>query len=113
MEVEIPLKPISVNKAFQGRRFKTKDYKVFEKQAYYFLPTVDKVKGWVDVWYEFGLIPTSFGISDTGNMEKCLTDVLVKKGYIDDDRKIINLHLKKVRAKKFYTKIKILPTNGE
>ena len=67
------------------------------------------VKGFVGVDYEYGLTPKTYGISDVGNLEKCLSDILVKAGFIEDDRKIIELKQKKLQSSWFYVKIKIYP----
>jgi len=109
MEVKISTQALSINRAFQGRRFKTNLYKTYEQIMLTLLPKQPIVKGWVEVWYEFGLTAKSFGISDVGNLEKLLSDILVKKGYIEDDRKILDLHLKKVLYSNYYIKIKICP----
>jgi len=37
MKIEIPIKPLTVNKAWQGRRFKTPAYKQYEKNCRWFL----------------------------------------------------------------------------
>ena len=110
MDIEIPIQALTINQAFQGRRFKTRKYQIFEKEMFILLPNKEMVKGWVEVSYEYGLTPSSFSISDVGNLEKCLSDVLVKKGYIEDDRKILKLVQKKVQSPRFYVKISIKKT---
>ena len=105
--VQAPFQPLSVNKAWQGRRFKTDDYKSYEKIAHLLLPKCDMVRGFVEIWYEFGLPPRSYGISDVGNLEKCLSDIVVQKKYIEDDRKIVAMHLRKVESPEYYIKIEI------
>lgn len=111
METKIPIHALSINQAFQGRRFKTNLYKSYEREMLILLPKYKQIKGWVSVWYEFGLTNKSFGISDVGNLEKLLSDIIVKRGYIEDDRKILDLHLRKVQSSYSYVKIKICPTN--
>ena len=107
LSVLVSLQPLSVNKAWQGRRFKTNIYKSYEREAFIILPRKEMVKGDVEVFYEFGLKKSSYAISDVGNLEKCLSDILVKKGYIEDDRKIIALHLTKVVSSEYYVKVDI------
>src|SRR3990172_6415963 len=109
MEIEIPTQALTINQAFQGRRFKTKAYQVFEKEMSILLPRQKRIWGWVNVEYEFGLMPKSYSISDVGNLEKCLSDILVKHGYIEDDRKILTLTLKKVQSPRYYIIIRIYP----
>ena len=107
--VQIPIQPLSVNKAWQGRRFKTNVYKAYEREAHILLPRKEMIGGDVEVWYEFGLKRSSFAISDVGNLEKCLSDILVQKGYIEDDRKIAVIHMQKVESPEYYVTIKIAP----
>ena len=38
-EVIIDIKPLSVNKMWQGRRYKTYEYQKYEKEFLYLLPT--------------------------------------------------------------------------
>lgn len=38
-------------------------------------------------------------MSDTGNFEKLITDLLVKRGYLKDDRYIKAMYLEKVAVK--------------
>jgi Holliday junction resolvase RusA-like endonuclease len=110
MELQVPIHALSVNKAFQGRRFKTNLYRAYEQELLILLPKREMIRGWIDVWYIFGMTTKTFSISDTGNMEKLLTDIIVKRGYIEDDRKILRMHLEKVQAKTHYIKIKICPS---
>ena len=109
MEIEIPTQALTINQAFQGRRFKTKAYQVFEKEMSILLPRQKTIWGWVNVEYEYGLTPRTFGITDVGNLEKCLSDILVKRGFIEDDRKILTLIQKKLQSPRFYIRIKIYP----
>ena len=41
--MKIEIKPLSINKCFQGRRFKTNDYKNYEKELLLKLPKLPKV----------------------------------------------------------------------
>ena len=38
-------------------------------------------------------------MSDTGNFEKLITDLLVKRGYLKDDRYIKAMYLEKVKVR--------------
>lgn len=93
----IPIKPLSVNKAWQGRRFKTKDYQQFERDMLWLMPKREQVKGDVEVHYKFYL--KAYGKTDVSNLIKCLEDIIVKAGWIEDDRKVIKLTAEKVRSK--------------
>ena len=41
----------------------------------------------------------NYKMSDTGNFEKLITDLLVKRGYLKDDRFIKAMYLEKVKVK--------------
>lgn len=92
----IKIAPLSVNKAFMGRRFKTKDYKNFEEACLLLLPKIDIPKKPFEVHYVFGF---SNKLSDLGNPEKLVTDILCKK-YNFDDRDIYKMVLIKEITKK-------------
>lgn len=51
--------------------------------------------GWVEIEFIFYLAPKRFAVSDVSNLVKILEDCIVKAGYIQDDRKIIKMHLEK------------------
>lgn len=112
LSIRVPLQALSVNKAWQGRRFKTNIYKAYEREAHILFPRLPMQKGMVEVWYTFGLMKKSYAISDVGNLEKCLSDILVKKGYIEDDRKIAVIHLQKVESPCYYVEVVIQPYHG-
>ena len=40
--MKIKIKPLSVNKAWQGKRFKTREYKSYEELLLYLFPTLRK-----------------------------------------------------------------------
>lgn len=89
--VKIPLKPLSVNEAWQGRRFKTKKYRQFESNCLFLLPNIKIPHAPLKVSYVFGF---SNKFSDIGNPEKMITDILCKK-YGFDDRDIYEMDIKK------------------
>ena len=93
IQVSIQTKPLSVNRIWQGRRFKTREYLDYEKELLYGLPRQKTISGDVKVSIDFYL--KSVKRSDIDNYAKPLLDILVKKKYIEDDRKIIELNLRK------------------
>jgi len=105
MKKKILIKPLSVNKVWQGRRFKTKDYKNYETEVLELLKNVEKVSGVVEVKYKFYI--KNFSMSDVGNFEKPLSDIIVKAGMIDDDRYINRMILEKYKSDKEYIEIEI------
>lgn len=95
---KLKIKPLSVNKCWQGRRFKTPDYKSYETELVFLIKMrkLEKVCGFVTIDYHFYL--KNFKMSDAGNFEKPLTDIIVKSGLIDDDRFIKKMTLEKFQC---------------
>jgi len=89
--MKIDLKPLSVNAAWQGRRFKTNEYKQFERALLLLLPKMKIPEAPYEVFYEFGF---SSPLSDLANPEKLVTDIICKK-YSINDKDIFLMHLKK------------------
>jgi Holliday junction resolvase RusA-like endonuclease len=108
IDLEIPVKALSVNEAFQGRRFKTKKCKDFEKELWYLLPEAKtKIKGKVEIHYEFYL--KNAERTDLFNLVKVVEDILDKKGYFENDRKIWKGYLKKIKSDEEKIKVIITP----
>ena len=105
MKFEIKIKPLSDNALWQGRRYKTNTYKDYEDEILWELPKKEMIKGPVEVNYVFHI--KNFGRSDVSNFLKALNDIIGKKGYIEDDRKIIKQTIKKVRSKEHKIEIEI------
>lgn len=95
--IEIKIKPLSVNEAWQGRRFKTPFYKAYEEELLLRLPNAYKVpdEGPLEAYYEFGINT----VADWDNPIKPLQDVLQKK-YNFDDRRILKATVLKKVVKK-------------
>jgi Holliday junction resolvase RusA-like endonuclease len=83
MKTRIEIKPLSINQAFQGKRFKTDKYKTFERSMLYLLPQMEVPKGELIIWFTFGF---SNMRSDLDNPVKMTTDILCKKYGFDDSR---------------------------
>jgi Holliday junction resolvase RusA-like endonuclease len=99
---EINIKPLSVNQAWAGRRFKTPAYKKYEKDLLFLLPNkkIDLKKRLsinIEVYY-------SSHASDIDNFLKPFLDVLQKK-YGIDDKNIYSLVVAKNVVKKGMEKI--------
>ncbi len=90
----ISIKALSINQAFQGRRFKTQKYKSYEKEVLLLLPMIKVPKPPYKVYYEFGM---SSSLSDWDNPIKPFQDILQKK-YGIDDRDIYEANVKKVKT---------------
>ena len=94
---------MSVNQIFQGRRFKTKEYKKWRKDGLLILPKKKMIEGDVMVELRFGVkYPKKL---DVDNLCKGTLDLIVEKGYIEDDRKINLLVASKFKTEKEMIKI--------
>jgi len=89
---KINIKPLSVNAAFQGRRFKTSKYKRYEKNVLLLLPRLKIPKGKLEVTLTFGF---SSKLCDLDNPVKLIIDCFQKK-YKFNDRDIYKLTVFKV-----------------
>lgn len=93
----IHIKPLSVNEAWQGKRYKTPLYKAYEKELLLKLPSLIEVtKGDLRIELQFGL---SNILSDFDNPVKPFIDVLQKK-YKFNDRFIKEATIKKFKTPK-------------
>jgi Holliday junction resolvase RusA-like endonuclease len=89
--MRINIKPLSINIAFQGRRFKTPKYKAFENHCLLLLKPMIIGKEKLSLSIIFGL---SNKMSDVDNGAKPFIDILQKK-YGFNDNQIYELHLYK------------------
>lgn len=106
MNCIINIKPLSVNEAWQGKRFKTQKYKDYELELYYQLPVAEIITNKpLELEIEVGF---SNRASDLSNIIKPLEDILCKKYNIDDrwNYKIV-MSKKIVKKGKEYIKIDI------
>lgn len=106
----VKIKPLSVNQAWQGKRFKTKAYIFYEKNLYYLLPNIkiDVNKPLqIKIIFYFSNIN-----SDWDNPLKPFVDVLQKK-YDFNDNKIYKACVYKKKVKKGEEKIEFVLKNIE
>lgn len=94
--IELQIKPLSVNEAFKGKRFKTPKYDSFIHSMLFLLPKIDLPKSPYSIDIVFGY---SSRASDIDNALKSFLDCLVKK-YGFDDREIYQMNVKKEIVKK-------------
>ena len=95
-EIRMNVKPLSVNKAWQGMRYKTAEYRAYEKMLLYTLPKISIPKPPFKIYFEFGM---SNILSDWDNPVKPLQDILQKK-YQFNDKDIHEAEVKKVKVAK-------------
>lgn len=86
MKIKIPIRALSVNDASKGRHFKTPEYKQFERDVTLLLPfsKTPPLDGEVFIKYVFYF--KNYAASDASNAIKLIEDLLVKRGYLVDDR---------------------------
>ena len=108
--IELKVKPLSVNEAFKGRRFKSDKYKSYEKHLLLILKPLKLPEAPFKIIYEFGF---SSKLADIDNPVKPFQDILCKR-YGFDDRSIIELNIKKtiVPKGKEFIKFQILTKNN-
>ena len=101
--MRIDIKPLSVNACWQGRRYKTPEYKDFEEECLLLLRNKKMIKGPVVVYYNCYI--KNYSRSDVGNFEKPLSDIITKAGLIEDDRFIKKIVMEKFKSKEEYIDI--------
>lgn len=103
----LPLKPLSVNQAWQGKRFKTPEYKAYERAALLLLPAIKIPIGKLRIELDFYF---SNQASDLDNPQKPTLDILQKR-YGFNDKDIYELITRKHIVKKGEEKTEIKITN--
>ena len=96
MTISLKIKPLSVNECWQGKRFKTKTYKDYERFVMFSLPHMVMPEPPFRMYLNFGL---SNICADWDNPVKPLQDILQKK-YKFNDRDIHEANIRKVKVKK-------------
>lgn len=95
--MRLEIKPLSVNEAWRGRRFKTPKYKKYEQAVLLMLPRMNIPKDkHLEIKLEFGF---SSAASDVDNPVKCFIDCLQKK-YCFNDKNVYRLLVEKKLVKK-------------
>lgn len=107
----INVKPLSVNKCWQGRRFKTQEYKDYEREVLFKLKHMSIPAGKLKIVIEAGFSNKN---SDIDNIAKPFVDILQKK-YNFNDNRIYKLTLIKSIVKKGdeYMKFEITEIKGK
>ena len=81
--MRVNIKPLSQNECWQGRRYKTKKYEIYEKSILYMLRPIQIPEGKLQIDYVFGY---SNSASDIDNGIKSFQDILSKKYGFNDNR---------------------------
>ena len=93
---KIDIKPLSVNAAWQGKRYKTKEYQSYERAVMFMLPKLKLPEPPFILTLEFGF---SSQLADLSNPIKLFEDILQKK-YGFNDKEIFKIVATKVHTKK-------------
>ena len=106
-EIHLPVKPLSVNLAWKGKRFKSNDYKNYEKKILFMLPAKLNIPDMMRIEFVFGF---SSKASDLDNPVKMILDIMQKK-YSFNDSSVWEMEIQKkiVPKGQEYMKINILP----
>lgn len=94
--MQIDIKPLSVNQAWKGTRYKTDKYKRFEFTVLLMLPKLKLPEPPYKLSLVFGF---SNNASDLDNPVKMFQDIMAKK-YGFNDKQIVELNIKKEIVKK-------------
>lgn len=95
--IKLSIKPLSINDAYKGRRFRTPKYDTYIRQMMYILPPTLKIpESNIKIFIEFGY---SSSASDIDNGLKCFIDCLQKK-YGFNDKLITELNVRKIKVLK-------------
>lgn len=108
MKITLDTRPLSVNQAWQGRRYKTKAYKQYERDISFLIPGKYKhnpLSGKLKVSYRWHL--THHATTDFDNPIKPIQDILQKNGVIEDDRFIYEANIEKIPSDENYVEIEI------
>lgn len=110
MKIVLHAKPLSTNRLFQGRRFRTKEYDAYEEEIGFLLPRQrPQEPPGTTLEVRYALYLKNHKRTDGDNCVKALTDILVKTGFIEDDRYIYRYVIEKHPSKTDRIEVEILP----
>ena len=98
MKIVLDITPLSVNRAYRGRRFSTPEKNAYDAALALMLPGGSEPGPYYVIHYRFHLI--RFASRDAQNCLKLLTDGLVRRGLIRDDRYITREIVEKFPSKR-------------
>lgn len=102
---ELQIRPLSVNSIWQGRRYRTSEFKAWQDLVLYNLEKQDELRGELAVKLDFYL--PNAGRIDLDNLLKGIIDCFQKRGYFKNDNKITYLEARKWKSKEDNIKYKI------
>jgi Holliday junction resolvase RusA-like endonuclease len=97
IQFKLNQKPLSINQAWQGKRFKSPAYKIYEKEMLLLMPKAKiEIDQMLRIEFFFGF---SNLVSDLDNPVKLLIDIAQKK-YGFNDKMVFELNVRKCIVKK-------------
>ena len=98
--MKVDIKPISINKCWRGRRFKTPEYAAWRTESMRLIKKnkLKMVEGKCTVHLSFHC-SKNYARADVDNMIKPALDSLVDAGAIKDDRYIEKIIVEKMKSK--------------
>lgn len=92
----LKIKPLSVNQIFKGKRFRTKEYDIYELQVISLLSKINIPNGNLSIIYNVGLS------SKNGDIDNCIKPFqdIISKYYGFNDNRIYHLEVFKSIVKK-------------
>jgi len=104
-QIEVQIAPLRISKAYQGRRFKTKQYLAWQKDFHALVGKHKPIKGKLSLIAEFYI--KNDKVSDIDNFFKATLDTMKDAGIIEDDRFIYELHAYKYKSDKEFIRLTI------
>lgn len=106
----VNIKPLSVNQAWQGRRYRTDTYKKWRNALVMMLPNIEVPDGYLELYVKYGFSSSN---SDLDNPTKCFQDGLSERyGFNDKMISRVVLERDKVKRGEEYIEFEIKPFVG-
>jgi Holliday junction resolvase RusA-like endonuclease len=110
MKLQVNIKPMTVNQAWCGRKFKTPKYKQWREEFSWIIKDCklhnEEVK-WCTLDLKFYI--KHYATTDIDNLLKPLLDALQESGILLDDKYVKRITAEKFKSKKEYIEILITP----
>lgn len=94
--ITLKIKPLSLNNAYRGRRFATKELEAYKQSINFLSPKMTVPAGKLKIKYVFGVSSKN---ADGDNLIKCVQDAIATK-YGFNDREIYKWEVEKIDVKK-------------
>lgn len=101
--IRLDVKPLSVNEAWKGKRYKTDKYKCYEEMILWLLPAGVLIPKRIGINFAFGFSNVK---SDLDNPVKLILDIMQKRyGFNDSEVWELNVKKQKVEVGKEFIEI--------